>query len=109
MQARFGDDHRIHLESEGDSFSMLELYVRLFRGLEYSADLEQWRRKNVLLHGALHQKLLSAQDCSVVWVFSELVLIGGCSCVQCYFGIVFAFPLFSYVSEFCCEGRWTNK
>ena len=79
VQTRFGDEHRIHLESESESctsiFSMAELYVHLFQGLEqwrrsgavavHKADLEQWRRKNTVLHSALHEKLLSANDCSV--------------------------------------------
>ena len=65
VQARFGDEHRIHLESNGESFSMAELYVHLFQRLGHNADLEQWRRKNTVLHGALHEKVLSANECSV--------------------------------------------
>ena len=65
VQARFGDEHRIHLESEGENLSMLELYIHLFEYPEHNADLEQWRRKNAILHSALHDKLLSANECSV--------------------------------------------
>ena len=45
VQARFGDEHRIHLDSIGESFLMVELYVHLFQGLEHNADVEQWRLK----------------------------------------------------------------
>ena len=55
----------MHLESDGESFSMVELYVHLFQGLEHNADREEWLRKNDLLHSALHDKLLSANECSV--------------------------------------------
>ena len=44
---------------------MVELYVNLFQGLEHNADLEQWGRKNAVLHNALHEKLLNASECSV--------------------------------------------
>ena len=88
VQTRFGDEHLIHLESESGSgtyiFSMKELYVHLFQGLEqwpreeareqecsgsgaveHEADREQWRHKNTVLHSALHEKLSSANECSV--------------------------------------------
>ena len=44
---------------------MVELYVHLFQGLEHNVDREEWLRKNDLLHSALHEKLLSANECSV--------------------------------------------
>ena len=65
MLARFGNEHRVHFEAEDESVSMVELYVHLFRGLEHDADLEQWRRKNAVLHNALHDKLPNAAECPV--------------------------------------------
>ena len=65
VQASFGDEHRIHLKSEVFSFSMQELYIHLFEYPEHNIDLEQWQHKNVMLHGALHDQLLSGTECSV--------------------------------------------
>ena len=65
VQARFGDEHRIHLDAFGEGFSMVELYVHLFQGWEHKADMEQWGRKTTVLHSALHEKISRAKECSV--------------------------------------------
>ncbi len=69
--ARFAEDHRVHLVLSKEpvlekSYSMLELYIHLFRGVEAHEDpQDQWRNFANALHGASHEKLQESRQCSV--------------------------------------------
>ena len=71
VEARFAEDHHIHLVMSQEpfsekTFSMLELYTNLFRGVEGGMDdPDQWRNFANTLHGASHEKLPESSQCTI--------------------------------------------
>ena len=65
MQARFGDQWRIHLDAINWSGSMRELCHHLFTGPERTSDVLQWQNVNTALHNALLETVGSTNACSM--------------------------------------------
>ena len=70
VSSRYGENPRIELAvHEGKTcsgvYSMHDLYVYLFCGLEQNSEPEQWRNVVTALHDAVHEKLPKSTQCDV--------------------------------------------
>ena len=66
---RFGVDGQVHLESSGQSYALVDLYIYLFHGFSGSGIQptvsDQWKRDVDELHSVVHHKLLDRDLCPV--------------------------------------------